>query len=57
MKKQATYHKEKRMVTCQRLLDTNFSQKYIEIINQPVYNSSILVEGYHDNIGYDKRVV
>ena len=30
MKKQATYHKEKRMVTCQRLLDTNFCDKHIE---------------------------
>lgn len=34
-----------------------FSQKHIVFINQRVYNSGILVEVYHDNIGYDKRVV
>ena len=30
MKKQATYHKEKRMVTCQRLLDTNETGRFVE---------------------------
>jgi hypothetical protein len=41
MKKQATYHKEKRMVTCQRLLDTNLAEVLIDIRFDLGYNFSV----------------
>lgn len=31
--------------------------RMLDFINQTIYNSRILVEVYHDNIGYDKSVV